>query len=831
MQRGTYYWIILLSALVFITLVGAVEPGDYTVDWNRTYGGAASGEAAYAIMADPGGAGFFIAGETGAFGAGEMDAWVVRLTPEGDEVWNNTYGAEEAGTARAIIPTDDGSILIAGTLTFVTDGVRPDTDAWIAKIDPSGREIWNRTYGGPDVNTSANAVIGIDDGGYILFGSITPRGEAMSRALVIRLDESGEEVWNRTFGDAENSTANAAAQLPCGDLVFAGGTDSPSGAGMMDVWVVRLNESGDEVWSRTFGSPYDDCARAVIATGDGNILVAGEFTESSGDDTADTDALLMKLTPDGDIIWNWIYGDVGVNESASAVIERPDGGYIFAGETGFPGVDDTDAWLVGTDAGGAVAWSRIYGGINPGDRAVSVLQPAEDTLLFAGMFNATARGGPVNTDAWVVRLELLPEPAPEPTAAPIKPPKAPAICKKPVVTVTPTPCPTATQKPTEKPTMTDAPEPTMTERPEPTMTERPKPTMTERPEPTMTDAPKPTMTDAPKPTMTERPKPTMTERPKPTMTERPKPTMTERPKPTMTERPEPTMTERPEPTMTERPEPTMTDAPEPTLTDVPEPADHEDGANGSLSGVVWYDLNANGSHDPGEPGIPGICVRLIGRRTMYNHTVTDSGGSYRFSSLPPDLAGVEFLVPDGYSCTIFGPGSDAGPLTDSVAFAEGEASRQTLNAGFIGEHRAETPVAAYGWVLGTTWSDDNQDGFRDELYGMTGVEVHLLDAGGALAASARTGHHDTYTSMYLFGPLLPGEYSLVFTAPEDYIFTDPGGDSHADPLTGTTEPFRVGGGDTIVRDAGLIPSPITENMDDGTGVEGGESGIAYEEWE
>ena len=745
MQRGMYYWIIILflSALVFIALAGA-EPDDYTVTWNRTYGGPAAGEAAYAIIADPEGTGFFLAGETETFGAGKADAWVVRLTPEGNEAWNSTYGGEEADTARSIIQTGDGNLLVAGTLTLVTNRTRLDTDAWVVKIDPSGSEIWNRTYGGPDVNASANAVIGTDDGGYVFVGSIAPWGEERSGAWVVRLNESGDEVWNRTFGGAGNSTANAVTRLPSGDFIFAGSTDS-SGAGKADAWVVRLNASGDEVWNRTFGSPDDDDARAVINTTDGNILIAGTFTERPDNETVDTDALLMKLTPDGDIIWNWIYGDVGVNESASAVIETSDGGYIFAGETGFPGMDDTDAWLVGTDAEGAVAWSRTFGGMNPGDRAVSVLQPAEDWLLFAGTFNATARGGAVNTDAWVVRQGPVPEPTPTPgptpTAAPLKPPKAPAVHQKPAVTATPTAVITT---------------------------------------PVATATPKPTITKAP--TETPTPRPTKTAKP--------------------TE--EPTVTV----TATWTPTPTPTEKPNTHDGDENDGDDHnDDGSSGPLSGMVWYDLNADGSRNPGEPGIPGISVRLIGHRTMSDYTVTGSDGSYRFSSLPTGgYAGVEFLMPDGYSCTTPGSGSDARPIGGTVAFAEGDDSRHTLNAGFVGGYQAGTPVAAYGWVRGTVWSDGNRDGVNDDMYGLTDIEVRLLDAGGAVVASARTRYHDYYTSMYLFGPLLPGEYSLAFTAPENYIFTDPGRDSHADPLTGMTDPFRVGGGETIVRDAGLILS-------------------------
>lgn len=236
--------------------------------------------------------------------------------------------------------------------------------------------------------------------------------------------------------------------------------------------------------------------------------------------------------------------------------------------------------------------------------------------------------------------------------------------------------------------------------------------------------------------------------------------------------------------------------------------DDDDGERRALSGTVWYDLDGDGAPGPGEPGIPGISVRLIGMRTMFDAAVTGPDGSYRFEAVPTGgYSGAEFLLPDGYSCTISGPGNDA-VLLDGLAFAGSVDGQETLNAGFIGDYQTETPETAYGWVLGTTWSDDNQDGIRDETYGMTDVEVRLMDAEGEVLASARTGYHDRYTSFYLFGPLLPGEYAVAFTPPEGYVFTAPGGNSSPDPSTGSTDLFVVGGGDIVTRDAGLIiPAP------------------------
>jgi hypothetical protein len=761
MRRGIFFWIVLLSALALVAGAGA-QAGDPVVIWNRTYGEPGTYDAAYAIVPGPGGIGFFLAGETASPADGKTDALVVRLAPDGSEEWNRTYGGEEADAAHSIIRTGGGNLLFAGNLTFVTNGTEADTDAWLMEIDPSGEEVWNRTYGGADDNATATAVIEAEGGGYVVVGSIAPREGNGSSAWVARVNETGDEAWNRTFGGAGENAANAVTRLPGGDYVVVGSTES-SGAGMADVWVVRLDGSGNEIWNRTFGSPDDDAGRAVINTSEGNLVVAGTFTERPDNTTVDTDALLIKFTPDGDTLWNWIYGDFGVNETAGAVIETADGGYLFAGETAYSGVADTDAWLVATNAGGAVAWSRTFGGENPDDKAASLIEVVPGEYVFAGQFNATERVGPANLDAWAVRLGKEPMPTPTPTAtptpapttAPSKPPKAPIISRAPPVTTD-----TATAIPTPV-----VPGPVGT------------PSVTPTWVPTGIPTPGPTWTPGPTPS----------------------------------------------PTMTGAPSPTMTAVPSPTMTPVGDDDDGDDddndgdgnnqtgGAAESLSGTVWYDLNGDGVRDPGEPGIPEINVRLIGKRSMIDHTATGPDGSYRFGTIPSvGYAGVEFVLPDGYSCTVSGKGSDASSLDDIVAFAESGVDRQTLNAGFIGNHHPATPAEAYGWVLGTVWSDDDADGLKKgETTGLTGVEVRLLDAGGNLVSSARTGYHDRYFSLYLFGPLPPGEYSVAFTAPDGYAFTSTGGDSHADPVTGATTRFQVGGGETVVRDAGLVPaSPV-----------------------
>ena len=90
--------VLLACTLIATSSAAAV---DFSVVWNKTYGGPDANDSAYALLQQPGGRGYLFAGDTGSFGAGERDAWVVNLTGTGDERWNRTFGGGEADTARA----------------------------------------------------------------------------------------------------------------------------------------------------------------------------------------------------------------------------------------------------------------------------------------------------------------------------------------------------------------------------------------------------------------------------------------------------------------------------------------------------------------------------------------------------------------------------------------------------------------------------------------------------------------------------------------------------------------------------------------------------------
>jgi hypothetical protein len=104
-------------------------------------------------------------------------------------------------------------------------------------------------------------------------------GQAKKDAWLIKTDANGHEEWNKTFGGEGDDAANSVGQTSDGDYIIAGYTES-YGAGKHDVWLIKTDEKGIELWNRTFEGIKDDEANSVRQTYDGGYILAG--TKSYG---------------------------------------------------------------------------------------------------------------------------------------------------------------------------------------------------------------------------------------------------------------------------------------------------------------------------------------------------------------------------------------------------------------------------------------------------------------------------------------------------------------------------------------------------------------------
>jgi len=143
----------------------------------------------------------------------------------------------------------------------------------------------------------ASSIVALADGGFAVAGWTESKGAGSSDMWVLRLDEAGNVVWDHTYGGAEDDVARSIVALADGGLAVAGYTQS-KGAGDDDMWVLRLDEAGNVVWDKTFGGAKADMANSIVALADGGFAVAGR-TYSKG--AGNNDMWVLRLDEAGNV--------------------------------------------------------------------------------------------------------------------------------------------------------------------------------------------------------------------------------------------------------------------------------------------------------------------------------------------------------------------------------------------------------------------------------------------------------------------------------------------------------------------------------------------------
>ena len=237
--------------------------------WNKVFGGA-SDEEGYSVLQTNDG-GFLIAGATSSFGAGSRDIWLVKTDANGNLSWTKTIGGGSSDGARQINFTNDGGYIITGwTFSYGPGAVG---NVWLVKTDSLGNMSWNKFFGGNDVDRGLS-VQQTTDGGYVLTGYTALSSSTLDEMLLIKTDSIGNLQWQRTFGGSGRDYGNFVKQTFDNGFIVTGYTLS-YGAGGDDLWIVRTDESGNLLWSKTYGGAQSDVGYCLQETNDGGYVIVG----------------------------------------------------------------------------------------------------------------------------------------------------------------------------------------------------------------------------------------------------------------------------------------------------------------------------------------------------------------------------------------------------------------------------------------------------------------------------------------------------------------------------------------------------------------------------
>jgi parallel beta-helix repeat protein len=389
-------------------LVGIGEPQDhypmmyenrdtYTY-WAKTYGNSSTENLYWKGIYQTRDGGYIVAGFTNSDGAGCDDFWVLKIDANGSVEWQKTYGGSSYEEANAITQTSDGGYIVAGyTYSYGAGGA----DMWVIKLNEWGNITWNYTYGGSSTD-SANSIIQTADGGYIVAGYTCSYGTGYADYWVLKLESDGDVTWNRTYGGTDGDYADSVIQTSDGNYTVGGICYSFGAGNGADYWVLKLNSTnGNILWNKTYGfADSDEILNSIMQTSDGNYIVGG-YTYSGG---FTTDYWLLKLESDGDVTWQYTYGDVDYDDVAVSIDETSDGGYIVAGYTasyGFGVGNSYDFWVLKLYQNGTVNWQKTYGG-SYNDLAWSIEETSDGGFIVAGYTSSNFSSG--SDDCWIIKI-------------------------------------------------------------------------------------------------------------------------------------------------------------------------------------------------------------------------------------------------------------------------------------------------------------------------------------------------------------------------------------------------------------------------------------------
>jgi len=319
---------------------------------------------------------------------------VLKMNIEGDILWAKHFGGITQDYGSTVTLTPDNNYLVTGaTSSYGQLGF----NMYALKLSSSGTLQWSRSYGWNGWEFS-NACTPSIDNGYYLVGAGDSIGQGLNDFYLVRIDSIGNMLWARTYGGAQEDICQAVVASEDGGAVMAGYTES-FGASDKDIYLVKVDNLGDTLWTHTYGGSGEEIAYSVLNSTDGGTVVCGH-TASFG--AGGKDIFLMKVDSMGSFLWAKTYGNGSPWDELNATMQATnDNGFIITGRVFINNVAE-HLYAIKVDINGDTLWTQYYGADSSPDYGISVDTTADGGFIFAGL---TASFGPGPNSIYLVKTD------------------------------------------------------------------------------------------------------------------------------------------------------------------------------------------------------------------------------------------------------------------------------------------------------------------------------------------------------------------------------------------------------------------------------------------
>ena len=230
--------------------------------WVKAIGGAQFEQAAEIIPCDAGG--YAWVGTTGSNETGNTEILVARLDAELNCMWTANFGGSDVDWGLGITEDWSGNLLITGYTLSLGAG---SYDILVMKISPAGELMWQQTYGGADWDFGKK-IVRHPQGGFLVSGTTYSNGNGGQDGTILHIDGQGVLLNQWYIGGSENDAIHDV--MPVNDGWIACGYETINNVMKSTVW--RFDFNGNEVWTRTMDDPYGFDREALAMTLDTAFL-------------------------------------------------------------------------------------------------------------------------------------------------------------------------------------------------------------------------------------------------------------------------------------------------------------------------------------------------------------------------------------------------------------------------------------------------------------------------------------------------------------------------------------------------------------------------------
>jgi hypothetical protein len=240
---------------------------------------------------------------------GDEDFAAMVFDDNGNKLWERSYGGDSWDQLKSAIKVQSGGFIMAGETQSGISGIKTSpnngvSDFWVVRIDDNGNLLWEKSYGRSDIE-SAEKIVATPDGGYLIAGLSLSNQPGYNYGRgdyeLMKIDATGNLLWSKLYGGTDNEELFDLVATSDGNYFLSGTSASPISGnktsapiGEEDIWLVKVDPNGNKLWDKSYGTTAGDFRGRLLSLQDGNTIIV---------ESAINTGRIRKIDNNGNQIW------------------------------------------------------------------------------------------------------------------------------------------------------------------------------------------------------------------------------------------------------------------------------------------------------------------------------------------------------------------------------------------------------------------------------------------------------------------------------------------------------------------------------------------------